>query len=353
MYIVILFRYTRRNEQKPRTKLIDQNGNKEFISGFEEWHKIQVFETSQESEDTVRKNIAYLFSYEDSLLSFNTKKFKDYNLQKHVELSDDGSILEVSDPTALNQWLQSIVDCNGNPMPARRREMLKAHARFRDYIQEKVSSVNFGPEVEAFVKRDSILNNLKNISDQIKKKRCFYHLGKQEELERKKTKLARKIVDPAEDHKETKAVETWFASSEHEVEEKKNMETYNKAMAERKVSSKGFNSFGVWAKFTLSAVDKSRRGAYNFTNEDFAGREPKWLPDGNLNNDDDTDDIEMIPDGWNPSEAPEEGMEPSCWVVRVPGDRKGMKLRRNTDIVLTKKVLDICLKYQDLKEIIF
>ena len=237
-------------------------------------------------------------------------------------------------------------------MPGRRREMLKAHARFRDYVQEKISCVNFGPEVEAFVKRDSILNNLKNISEQIQKKRCFHHLDKQAGFERKKINLARKIVDPAEDHKETKAVETWFASSEHEAEEEKNMKTYEKSMAERKVSSKDFNSFAVWAKFTLSAVDKSRRGAYNFTNEDFAAREPKWLPDGNIN-DDDTDVIEMIPDGWNPSKAPEEGMEASCWVVRVPGDRKGMKLRRNADVVLTKKVLGICLKYQDLKEIVF
>ena len=54
LQILILFRYTRQNEQKPQTKLIDQDENKEFISEFEEWQKSQVLETSQESQDTVR-----------------------------------------------------------------------------------------------------------------------------------------------------------------------------------------------------------------------------------------------------------------------------------------------------------
>ena len=61
----------------------------------------------------------------------------------------------------------------------------------------------------------------------------------------------------------------------------------------------------------------------------------------------------MIPDDWNPTQPPEVGMEPSCYVVTDPGEGRGMKIGQSANISITKKVLEILLKYQELKQVVF
>ena len=56
-----------------------------------------------------------------------------------------------------------------------------------------------------------------------------------------------------------------------------------------------------------------------------------------------------MPPGWNPDIAPAPGIEPSCWVIDVSGNKDGMKLNADACIVLTKRAHEQCLKFRDLK----
>ena len=349
--LTCIFRYKRRDETKLQPKLTDIDENQEFIANFEEWFRNQKFDTSQDSQrdSTIRRCVAYLFSYPDSLLKFNTEKYKDYNLQQHVK-EVDGKILEVCDPTAVGEWLQSIAGQDLKKDPARRFEMLKAHARYRDFVYEQISKINFGSSAEAYIKKDLILRNLKEITEKISKRQVFQKLTKLKTYEKEKLKIAREIVFPDENFNEQNAVSKWFGTEEARAEEEKNLAYYEKVKKGYKGSGKEFNSFANWARFTTAIIDKNRRGAYNFTNEHFVTRCPKWLPASNKGEEFIADEYEMIPKDWNPNEAPEEGMEATCWVIRIPGDTRGLKLGESADIVLTRKVVEICMKFSDIKE---
>ena len=348
---MLSFRYKRRNDDSFQERLIDRKENREFISDFEEWLGNKDVETNRE-KSTNRKITGFLFSYHDSLLAFNCDKYEDYHLLKHVT-KDAGELIEVCDPTLSKQWIHAMGGADGKEYPIKRKEMLKAHARFRDYIYEKISVLDFGKSVEDLIRKDLVLKNLTEITHQIKKKKVFQQLSRLEENERKKTKIARKIVFPEEEFNENKAVATWLCSKEAEIEEEKHLKIYENVRNGSKPSSRDFNSYAQYARFNLVIIDKNRRGAYNFTNEEFAARAPTWLPGGKVNEDDIADEYDMIPDDWNPTKAPEEGMEPSCYAITASGDNMGMKLGQNATIVLTNKVLEILLRYRDLKQAVF
>ena len=123
--------------------MLDKKENRQFISDFEEWLSTRNVETNCD-KSTIRKHCGHLFTYQDSLLVFNSKKYEEYHLLKHVE-NDAGPILEVCNPTLSNQWIQSLGGVDGKQHPARRREALKAHASFRDYVYERISLKIFGP----------------------------------------------------------------------------------------------------------------------------------------------------------------------------------------------------------------
>ena len=331
--------------------MIDRKENRDFISDFEEWLAHKDVETNRD-KSTIRKIAAFLFSYPDSLLAFNSKKYEDYHLLKHVT-KDAANLIEVCDPTMSNQWVQAMGGEDGKQYPSKRTEMLKAHARFRDYVYEKISMLDFGRSVEDLMRKDIILKNLNDITNQIKKKKVFNHLTRLEENERKKTKIARKIVYPEEEFNENKAVSTWLTSKEAELEEEKQSLFYEDVRNGSNPSSKGFNSYALYARFNLVIRDKNRRGVYNFTNEEFARRVPTWLPGGKINEEDAADKFDMVPDDWNTTKPPEDGIEPSCYVITVSGENKGMKLGESASIVITKEVNEILLRYRDLKQIVF
>ena len=345
------FRYKRRSEGTSQERLIDKKENRQFISDFEEWLSTRDMERNGD-KSTIKKHSGHLFNYHDSLLVFNSKKYEDYHLQKHVT-KDVGPILEVCNPTLTKQWIQSLGGGDGKQFPARRREALKAHATFREYVYERISLTSFGPSVQERMDKEMILKNLNEIGNHISKRKVYQQLDRLEKNDRQKTQLARKILFPDENFNEHNAVSIWLSSKEAQIEEEKYLNIYEKAMSGLKPSSKDFTSFAHYARFNLAIVDKNRRGVYNFSNEDFAGRAPRWLPGANINDDNTADEYDMIPDGWNPNKPPEVGMEPSCYVVTAPGDGRGMKLGQSANIIITKKVLDILLKYRDMKRVVF
>ena len=57
----------------------------------------------------------------------------DYNLSRHLNPNKE-EFIELPDPTVLGEWVPSIAGKSGNEKPSRRKEYLKAHARFVNKI---------------------------------------------------------------------------------------------------------------------------------------------------------------------------------------------------------------------------
>ena len=128
------------------------------------------------------------------------------------------------------------------------------------------------------------------------------------------------------------------------------MKIYEKAMSVGKVNAKEFTRFANWVRFTQAIVDKNRRSVYSFTNKDFTNRCPKWLPKTAASDiTSAVDRFEDLPDDWNTDSPQEEGMEPSCWTIKVCGNSKGLKGGRSAQIVLIPSIVELLLKYRDLK----
>ena len=71
--------------------------------------------------------MGHLFSYQDSLLVFNSERIANYSLESHV---DPNVFREVTDPTTVGEWVHSESGDGGKEQPGRRKERLKAHSRW-------------------------------------------------------------------------------------------------------------------------------------------------------------------------------------------------------------------------------
>ena len=343
----------RRNEVKMVPKLSEMKSNAQIIHEFESFLRAKSFDTStnnSSSLSTVRKMLGHLFHYDDSLLNFLSKKIENYDLGRHFsQMSDD--FLEVRDPSSVGDWIHSIAGPSGKQEPGRRKEMLKSHARWRDYVYEKLENLSFGSSAEAFHKKDIILRNLKNITEKIASKKIFHQLTKLENQNRTLKQKARQLLFPSQNFQEQQAVKVWFQSNEAKAEEESCMKIYLKSMSGSKMSFKDFTRFANLARFTLALEDRNRRSAYNFTNDDFSTRIPKWIPvqESQDVSGSELDRFEMIPEGFNADVPPQAGVKPTCWVLEVCGDTKGLKGGRPANIILTNRSLELCLKFKDLK----
>ena len=284
------------------------------------------------------------------MLNFLSEKHEDYDLSQHFIPLSDGFV-EVKDPTIIGGWIQSIGGPSGKSEPSRRKEMLKAHARWRDFVQEKLVDIEFGSTAEAFYKKEIIIKKLENISEKISKKKIFSQLTKLENQARTQKQRARQILYPSQNFREQNSVKKWFESAEAKEEEEACLKIYQKGMAGSKIGQKEFHRFANYVRFTLALEDRNRRSTYNFTNEDFASRIPKWLPSAYSQDGigSEIDQFEMLPEGYNADEPPELGIEPSCWVMVICGDQKGLKGGRPAEVVFTKRSHELCLKFKDLK----
>jgi hypothetical protein len=151
------------------TKLCDMDENSSVIVEFERFLRSSKFETSTNQADlsTIRKHKGHLFLYEDSLLQYQYKKDPQYNLQRHFD-PQSKLFLEVQDPTGVEGWINSIAGSGGKDNPGRRKEMLKSHARWREFVQERLENENFGDGAEGHIRRDMVLKNFDKISKKVK-----------------------------------------------------------------------------------------------------------------------------------------------------------------------------------------
>ena len=338
----------------PPPKLCNLEGNAEVVKEFEKFLKMQKFETASNDSNlsTIRKMTGHLFRYEDSLLNFQNSSKENYLLKRHFT-PQEADFLEVEDPTIVNGWLNSVAGESGKLNPGDRKEKCKSHARWRDYVREKLENTDFGNTAEDILKKDNILKNLDKISTKIKNKQIFSKLDKLDKQLRQEKKQARQVLYPQDNIMQQQCVKKWFSSEAAAQEEKECSAIYKKCISGSKTGAKPFLRYANFSRWNVVLEDRNRRSGYEFTNAEFASRQPKWLPKVKKNSkDNESDRFETLPDSWNPDLAPNEGEEPSCYLIKRSGKGKGLKGQKEVRIILTPRSLEICLRFQDMKEML-
>ena len=298
---------------------------------------------------SILKIRGHMYLYHDSFLAFEHSRDSKFNLQRLVSPKAE-DFAELADPTEVDGWLASISGKDGTAAPGRRREMLKAHIKFRAYVHEKLLKEDFGKNAEDYLKRDMVLRKLESIKTNIENKKAFQVLNKLEEKGRKDRERARSILFPKSNFNEAHCVTTWFESEEAKQEEEECQEIYDRCMAGKKVPDKEFSKVGNWSRWTVACEDRNRTSVYKFTNLEFMQRKEKWLPEADKSDKSSVQErFENLPSTWDADAPPSEGVPPTCWVITVNGE--GLKGQEDAQLVLTRRGVSSCLMFRDMKEI--
>lgn len=344
-------RKAKRNNAISQVDLPKLEENAGFIKEFERYlyHNKSGACSDPSKLSSIKKIQGHLYLYHDSFLAFEHKRDSKFNLQRLVSPRAQ-DFAELSDPTSVDGWFASVSGPGGNEAPGRRREMLKAHIQLRTFLQEKLLKENFGKKSEDYLRRDMVLRNLQSLKNGIENKKIFQLLSKLEDKGRRDREKARTILFPKSNFNEANCVNIWFESEEAKQEEAECDEIYQRCMAGRNCTDKGFARVGGWARWTAACEDRSRTSVYNFTNLEFMQRKDTWLPEAS-NSDYSTaqERYENLPSGWNADSPPSEGVPPNAWVITVSGSGSRLKGQEDAHLVLTKRGLDACLKFRDMK----
>ena len=336
-------RFRRRNEVRKSPKLSELVGNKTIIEEFVDFIQKEKMSRSNPKNSTIKKECGHLFLYDDSMLEYLSKGVENFCLDRHFDIRC-WNFLDVKDP---KDWIESTGGLSGKQKPSRRKEQLKAHAKWRAFVKDKLEEQTDDPSLEYLMKRELILKKLDKIGNKISGRQTFSQLSQLETHERLERQKAKEIINPSHSYNEQNCVQVWFMSKEAIKEEEECMKIWEKAVAGMKIGSREFTRFSNWVRFTVALEDKNRQSVYKFSNKDFSSKCKKWLPEPGH----EVDQIQLLPEGWNPDIPPEEITEPSCWVIKLTGNQaEGLKGGRAADLILTRKSHELCLKYRDLKQ---
>ena len=98
--------------------------------------------------------------------------------------------------------------------------------------------------------------------------------------------------------------------------------------------------------FLVAFTDRSRSGCYNIRNVDYFNRKPCWFPSGF-----DQGEFNGIPE--NIHVEPEDGRDPDQYIIKIPGNRKSMKLNEGATVTINGQVIEFLEKYRVIKDIRF
>ena len=340
-------RHSNRNNSEVKTKIYESELNAQVIEKFENYMNQKKMDTHDNPEklSTLRKHKGHLFTYDDSMLSFETAQNPDFNLLRLLTPKSE-SFLELSDPIQVGGWIRSVAGEHGNEKPSRRKECLKSHARFRDFLLEELDNTDFGNDSDAYYKKDKVTKRIEKMEDNINSK--MQNLSKRVDAELNDKRRAKEVLYPSNDQNEMQAVVAWFDSKEAKLEEKECSKIYDMAIAGKDVSSKDFTRYANYVRFTVLIEDRNRRSVYNFTNLEYKMRKPKWLP---LRNNDDANEAQMfetLPESWD-ADSPRAGEPPSVWVITVSGTAHNLKGNEEAHIILTRRTEELCKRYREMK----
>ena len=318
--------------------------NAKFIKDFRA-HLVLHSDSGSEGSSTISKATGNLFHYERSYLNFSMKKIEGFNLSRLLDPFDD-KFLEIEDPTIADGWFQSVGGHDGKNAPGIQLQMLKDHKHLREYVLDKIRKKECGNSSEAYLVKDKVLNHIKDIEETIKKKKLVKKLKRLDDQCRLEKLKAKSLLNPQEDYNAQVAVDAWFKSEESKKLEAECDQIYRNVMEGAKIGPRSFTKHTNFTRFYLVLHSRNRIGTLNFTNKDFAERKPKYLPNDTFYPE---DDFKSLPDDWNPDVAPYEGAEPSCWVIELTGDGRGLKGGRATWLVISRPAMELCLRYREMK----
>lgn len=338
------YRWRRRDEVQRQTKPVDYEENSSFMKEFKS-HLVLHSDSGTDGSSTISKCMGNLFYYDRSYLNFSTKNIKDFNLSRLLNPTSS-EFLELEDPTIVGGWLQSMGGDDGKNEPGIQIQMLKDHSNLREFLIGKMKQIECGNSVESHLLRDKVIDHLKNISETIKKKKLMIKLKRLDDQLRVEKLKAKRVLNPEEEYNAQVAVETWFKSNESKELERECDRIYQNCMAGLKIGPRSFVKYANHVRFNLVLHDRNRMGVYSFTNKDFAERKPKFLPHESFFPE---DGFKSLPSDWNPDCAPYDGAEPSCYVMELTGDNRGLKGGKTASVILSKSVIELCLRYREMK----
>merc|ERR1712179_658632 len=152
-----------------------------------------------------------------------------FNLGRLLNLVGD-DFIKLPDPTIVDGWLQSIAGPDGRGSPGQRCEFLKAHAKLREFMKETLTESDFGNSAEAFYKKEIVIKNIDQITNNIKNKKMFQKLNKLESDVRLEKQRAREALNPSNVYNENQAFSTWMESDEAKKETDECLGIYQKVM---------------------------------------------------------------------------------------------------------------------------
>lgn len=211
-----------------------------------------------------------------------------------------------------------------------------------DFVRIKLEDTK-STDLETLTKRDHFVRRLRNLMERIKDSNILSKLKRLERMERRDLEKAKVTINPSTFHQEQNAVAVWFDSAEAALEESFFQNAWRNCMSGNPMSGRDFTRASCYVRFTTCLESQNRAAAFDFTNRDFRERKEKWFPKG-------SEESMVAPEGWNANVPPVPGAKPTCYVIELSGAEKGMKMGEGTDIVLTERSHDLCLKFSEMKE---
>ena len=303
-------------------------------------------DSGSEGSTTISKAMGNLFHYERSYLNFFISKVEDFNLNRLLDPFSE-NFIELEDPTILGGWLHSVGGKDGKEDPGIQLQMIKDFKHLHEFVLGRMKRLECGNSTEAYLRRDKIVDNVKNIDEVITKKKLISKLKRLDNQQRVEKLKARRTLNPDDDFNVQVAVQTWFNSPESRDLEKECDRYYQNVKDGIRIGARSFTKYANFCRFYVLLHDRNRQGVYSFTNRDFSERKPKFLPTESFYPE---DGFKSLPSDWNPDVGVDPDAEPSCWVLELSGDNRGLKGGKSVKVILSRPVMELCLRYREMKD---
>ena len=336
-------RQMKRNTVTAGEEISDRPGNVDFIKSFQEF---LVRQCNDGKKSTVVFTMGHMFNYNDSWLNFMTSKDKNFLLDRLLDFKNSGNFVTLSSPM---NWLAVTGGPTGKDQPSRQLEQLKAHARFRNYLEFKVNEENF--DGEGIIKKLAFVQNNAAISTEIERLKIRNKLNKWYNFEKNKKRKMRQILNPEVDINILEAVKTWFNSDVSKEKEAEAVSIWKKTIKSKPqlIKEKDFMKVAMLARFTTAVCDKLRPGAYKFKNTDYEDKVAVYFPEDMY---EEIWSIENLPANCKLYSPPHPAAEPKCYEIRLDGNLASLKGEAPVTLIINKRCHQLNEMYLDLKRIV-
>ena len=297
-----------------------------------------------ENDYTFRKSDGLLFRHQDSLLKDLIKKRPGFKLNDLVNFANKEDFVEIQDPQS---WIEQIGGQSGNDNPSRMKEMYKSHKQLRDYVLRKLSEAEIGSGFMDLWWKDKIRSNLEQITKDVNSRGVWTKLESLIKVELRQKQISQESLAPNKSANEVKANAVYFSSKEYLAREEKNNLIWRHAMDTGEISEKDFNDYLNFSRHILAITDRSRQGAYSFSNQEYCNKRKCYFPK-------DFADKEFVnlPDIHPIFQEPEDKRPHDSLLIRLSGSGKNLKLKSGTPITVNKRAEDLLMKCRDLKDMV-